>query len=110
VPSSDNVRKTGAKEGIESLAANIQAIGLLQNLRVRQTATVNTKRSPVRTVTPTSNRSSNKKARDEAQETVYLTTNGSFSTVQRNPPVFSASLGDGRRYLSTGGKAGTIVA
>jgi ParB family chromosome partitioning protein len=37
VPSADNVRKTGVNEGIESLAANIQAIGLLQNLQVRQT-------------------------------------------------------------------------
>ena len=37
VPSSDNVRKTGVNEGIESLAANIKAIGLLQNLQVRQT-------------------------------------------------------------------------
>jgi ParB family transcriptional regulator, chromosome partitioning protein len=32
VPSADNVRKTGVNEGIESLAANIKAIGLLQNL------------------------------------------------------------------------------
>jgi len=37
VPSADNVRKTGIHEGIESLAANIRAIGLLQNLQVRQT-------------------------------------------------------------------------
>jgi ParB family transcriptional regulator, chromosome partitioning protein len=37
VPSPDNVRKTGANEGIESLAANISSIGLLQNLQVRQT-------------------------------------------------------------------------
>ena len=37
VPSSDNERKTGVNEGIESLAANIKAIGLLQNLQVRQT-------------------------------------------------------------------------
>ena len=38
VPSSDNVRKTGTNEGIESLAANIKAVGLLQNLQVRRTA------------------------------------------------------------------------
>jgi ParB family chromosome partitioning protein len=37
VPSADNVRKTGVNEGIESLAANIRAIGSLQNLQVRQT-------------------------------------------------------------------------
>jgi ParB family transcriptional regulator, chromosome partitioning protein len=37
VQSADNLRKTSAHEGIESLAANILAIGLLQNLQVRQT-------------------------------------------------------------------------
>lgn len=35
VPSADNVRKTGAKDGIEALAASIAAHGLLQNLQVR---------------------------------------------------------------------------
>jgi ParB family chromosome partitioning protein len=37
VVSPANVRKTGAKIGIEALAANIAAIGLLQNLQVRPT-------------------------------------------------------------------------
>ncbi len=37
VASPSNVRKTGAKVGIEALAANIAAIGLLQNLQVRPT-------------------------------------------------------------------------
>src|SRR5258708_1835813 len=37
VVSPANVRKTGAKVGIEALAANIAAIGLLQNLQVRAT-------------------------------------------------------------------------
>jgi len=32
-----NVRKTGAASGIEELAANIKALGLLQNLQVRET-------------------------------------------------------------------------
>jgi ParB family chromosome partitioning protein len=35
VPSAANVRKTGAKDGIEALAASIAAHGLLQNLSVR---------------------------------------------------------------------------
>ena len=35
VPSPANVRKTGASEGIDELAASIAAHGLLQNLRVR---------------------------------------------------------------------------
>jgi len=35
IPGKANVRKTGAKTGIEELAANIQALGLLQNLQVR---------------------------------------------------------------------------
>jgi len=35
VPSPTNVRKTGAKDGIEALAASIAAHGLLQNLQVR---------------------------------------------------------------------------
>lgn len=35
VPSPANVRKTGASTGIEELAANIKALGLLQNLAVR---------------------------------------------------------------------------
>jgi ParB family transcriptional regulator, chromosome partitioning protein len=35
VPSAQNVRKTGAKDGIEALAASIAAHGLLQNLQVR---------------------------------------------------------------------------
>jgi len=35
VPSATNVRKTGAKDGIEALAASIAAHGLLQNLQVR---------------------------------------------------------------------------
>ena len=35
VPSAANVRKTGAKDGIEALAASIAAHGLLQNLQVR---------------------------------------------------------------------------
>ena len=35
VPSPANVRKTGAKTGIEALAASIVAHGLLQNLQVR---------------------------------------------------------------------------
>jgi ParB family chromosome partitioning protein len=35
VPSAENVRKTGAKDGIEALAASIAAHGLLQNLQVR---------------------------------------------------------------------------
>ena len=35
VPSSANVRKTGAARGIEELAASIEAHGLLQNLQVR---------------------------------------------------------------------------
>ena len=35
VPSATNVRKTGAKDGIEALAASIAAHGLLQNLSVR---------------------------------------------------------------------------
>jgi ParB family transcriptional regulator, chromosome partitioning protein len=37
VASPSNVRKTGAKTRIEELAANIAAIGLLQNLQVRPT-------------------------------------------------------------------------
>jgi ParB family chromosome partitioning protein len=37
VVSPANVRKTGAKTRIEGLAANIAAIGLLQNLQVRPT-------------------------------------------------------------------------
>jgi hypothetical protein len=37
VPSPDNVRKTGANEGSNRWPPNIRAIGLLQNLRVRQT-------------------------------------------------------------------------
>jgi ParB family chromosome partitioning protein len=37
VPSEANVRKTGAASGIEELAANIKALGLLQNLAVRET-------------------------------------------------------------------------
>jgi ParB family chromosome partitioning protein len=37
VASTANVRKTGAKTRIEELAANIAAIGLLQNLQVRPT-------------------------------------------------------------------------
>lgn len=36
-PGKANVRKTGTKTGIEELAANIQALGLLQNLQVRPT-------------------------------------------------------------------------
>jgi ParB family chromosome partitioning protein len=36
VPSPDNVRKTGAANGIEELAASIAAHGLLQNLQVRK--------------------------------------------------------------------------
>jgi ParB family chromosome partitioning protein len=36
VPSPDNVRKTGAANGIEDLAASIAAHGLLQNLQVRK--------------------------------------------------------------------------
>src|SRR5665213_2006409 len=36
VPSEANVRKTGAATGIEELAANIKALGLLQNLAVRE--------------------------------------------------------------------------
>ena len=36
IPSPANVRKTGATEGIEELAANIKALGLLQNLQVRE--------------------------------------------------------------------------
>jgi ParB family chromosome partitioning protein len=35
VPSPENVRKTGAKDGIEALAASIAAHGLPQNLQVR---------------------------------------------------------------------------
>jgi ParB family chromosome partitioning protein len=35
VPSAQNVRKTGTKDGIEALAASIAAHGLLQNLQVR---------------------------------------------------------------------------
>lgn len=35
IPGKANVRKTGAKTGIEELAANIKALGLLQNLQVR---------------------------------------------------------------------------
>jgi ParB family chromosome partitioning protein len=35
VPSAQNVRKTGAKDGIEALAASIAAHSLLQNLQVR---------------------------------------------------------------------------
>ena len=35
VPSTANVRKTGAKDGIDGLAASIAAHGLLQNLSVR---------------------------------------------------------------------------
>jgi ParB-like nuclease domain len=35
VPSPVNVRKTGAAQGIEQLAASIAADGLLQNLEVR---------------------------------------------------------------------------
>jgi ParB family transcriptional regulator, chromosome partitioning protein len=35
VPGKANVRKTGAKTGIDELAANIKALGLLQNLQVR---------------------------------------------------------------------------
>ena len=38
VPSPDNVRKTGAANGIAGLAANIAAHGLLQNLQVRGAA------------------------------------------------------------------------
>ena len=38
VPSPDNVRKTGAKIGIEELAASIEAHGLLQNLQVMEAA------------------------------------------------------------------------
>ena len=37
VPSKATVRKTGADTGIEELAANIKALGLLQNLQVRET-------------------------------------------------------------------------
>lgn len=37
IPSSANVRKTGALLGIEELAASIEAHGLLQNLQVRPT-------------------------------------------------------------------------
>jgi ParB family transcriptional regulator, chromosome partitioning protein len=37
VPSKANVRKTGGEIGIEELAANIKALGLLQNLSVRPT-------------------------------------------------------------------------
>jgi ParB family chromosome partitioning protein len=36
VPSSDNVRKTGASEGIGELAESIAAHGILQNLIVRK--------------------------------------------------------------------------
>jgi ParB family chromosome partitioning protein len=35
IPSPENVRKTGGKDGIEALAASIAAHGLLQNLQVR---------------------------------------------------------------------------
>lgn len=35
VPSPANVRKTGGNDGIEELAASIEAHGLLQNLQVR---------------------------------------------------------------------------
>src|SRR5271165_3734079 len=38
VPSPANVRKTGTTNGIEELAANIAALGLLQNLQVREAA------------------------------------------------------------------------
>ena len=38
VPSPANVRKTGAMNGIEELAASIEAHGLLQNLQVREAA------------------------------------------------------------------------
>ena len=38
VPSPANVRKTGTMNGIEELAASIEAHGLLQNLQVRETA------------------------------------------------------------------------
>jgi len=38
VHSKANVRKTNAKEGIEGLAANIEALGLRQNLNVRKLA------------------------------------------------------------------------
>ena len=37
VPSPENVRKTNTKDGIEGLAANIKAQGLLSNLIVRAT-------------------------------------------------------------------------
>ena len=37
VPSTANVRKTGAGIGIQELAASIEAHGLLQNLQVRET-------------------------------------------------------------------------
>jgi ParB family chromosome partitioning protein len=37
VPSPANVRKTGAKIGIDALAASIKAHGLLQNLQVKET-------------------------------------------------------------------------
>jgi ParB family chromosome partitioning protein len=36
VPGAANVRKTGADSGVEELAANIKALGLLQNLQVRE--------------------------------------------------------------------------
>ena len=39
IPSSANVRKTGATISIEELAASIAAHGLLQNLQVRPAAT-----------------------------------------------------------------------
>ena len=35
VPSPDNVRKTDRSNGIEQLAASIEAHGLLQNLQVK---------------------------------------------------------------------------
>ena len=37
VPSPENVRKTNTKDGIEGLATNIKAHGLLSNLIVRAT-------------------------------------------------------------------------
>ena len=38
VPSPANVRKTGTMNGIDELAASIEAHGLLQNLQVRKAA------------------------------------------------------------------------
>ncbi|HUN95500.1 MAG TPA: ParB/Srx family N-terminal domain-containing protein [Bradyrhizobium sp.] len=38
VPSPANARKTGARIGIDELAASIEAHGLLQNLQVREAA------------------------------------------------------------------------